>query len=436
MRSVNHIGNQAEEITMKSVLLKGLAAGILAVFTAATALHGQEFKLGTVNGVTETVQIHGFGTQGFIYTNDNNWLTMDTSAGSFKFTDVGLNVGSQATSNFRWAVQGYIRELGQLGKWHPQFDFYMADYRVKPWLGFRGGKVKTVLGLFTDTQDMDFDHTFALLPQSMYPIDMRDASIAHVGGDIYGKVKLPNKYGSLAYTAYGGHRLDSKYSGYPYLLTNIAPGVHIYVDNYGGPVYGGDLRWNTPVKGLLVGVSRQNEMISGSGTLDVPPVVSNAPYNEKSFHDWTNWFYGQYTKGRWHFESEDKRYYQAKDIFSDTAWFYADTRGWYVSGGFHVNKWFEMGSYYSHYRIFIGGADLVTPGPNLNFNYTDAQKRDFDKAVTGKFTFNQYWTLKVEGHFMDGNGLATYPDGFYTSVNPNGLQDNTNAIVVRTGLNF
>jgi hypothetical protein len=384
------------------------------------------------------VQLHGFGTQGYIYTGENNWLTMDTSQGSFNFTDVGLNLSSQLSDKVRVAAQGYDRDLGQLGKWHPQFDFYMVDVRPRPWLGFRGGRVKTVMGLYTDTQDMDFDHTFALLPQSMYPIDMRDSSISHLGGDIYGRARLGRNLGSVGYTAYGGERRDSQYSGYPYLLTNIAPGVHINVGGtYGGPVFGGDLRWLTPVRGLTVGASRQNEEISGSGKLSVPAAhVSGAPYNEKSFEDWTNWFYGRYTTSRWRFEAEHKRYYQAKDIFSDTAWFYADTRGWYGAVAYRVDKWLEVGSYYSHYRIFIGGADLVPKGPNLNFNYTGPQKHDYDKVVTAKITFNQYLTLKVEGHFMDGNGLATYPDGFYASVNPEGLANNTNGIVVRSGFNF
>src|SRR5436189_1029365 len=69
------------------------------------------------------VQIHGFASQGFTYSNDNNYLTMKTSEGSFVFT------------------------------------------------GARAGKVKTTLGLYTDTQDMEFLHTWAILPQSLYPLD-------------------------------------------------------------------------------------------------------------------------------------------------------------------------------------------------------------------------------------------------------------------------
>ncbi len=419
---------------MRLVVRGFMAGAMLAALTLSIGLRAQEFKIGP-----KTVQVHGFGTQGFIHTNDNNWLTMNTSnVGSGEFSDIGVNMASQVSSKFRVAAQGYDRELGQLGRWHPQFDFYMADYRAKPWLGFRGGKVKTVLGLYTDTQDMDFDHTFALLPQSMYPIDLRDTSIAHLGGDIYGKVKLSKNYGSLAYTAYGGQRKDSKYSGYPYLLENVAPGVHISLGGtYGGPVWGGDLRWNTPVKGLVIGASRQNERISGVGTLSVPAAhISGVPYSEHSYKDWTNWFYGKYDKNKWHFASEYKRYFQAKDIFGEEAWFDVDTRGWYASGAYTANKWLEVGSYYSHYRAFFGGADLVVGGPTLAYpNLTDAEKHDYDKVITGKFTINRYFTVKAEGHFMAGNGQATYPDGFYPAVNPT-IQDNTNAFVVRAGFSF
>ena len=61
---------------------------------------------------------------------------------------------------------------------------------------------------------------------------------------------------------------------------------------------------------------------------------------------------------------------------------------------------------------------------------------DYDKVVTAKLTLNQYTTVKVEGHFMDGNGTALYPAGFYANVNPNGFANNTNALVFRTGFSF
>jgi hypothetical protein len=391
-------------------------AGVLAAFAFSTVLHAQKITI-----ARRDVQIHGFGTQGFVYTNDNNWLTMNTSgAGSGAFTDAGLSLGSQITHNLRVGGQIYDRKLGKLGNWHPQLDWAIADLRIKPWLGFRGGKVKTVLGLFTDTQDLDFANTFALLPQSVYPIDLRDSTIAHEGGDIYGKAKLGHNLGSVAYTAYGGRRSDIMSSGYPYLLS----GYGIFLKSYGGPVYGGDLRWNAPVRGLTVGVSRLNEQITGKGT------YQGSAYEEHSKHDWTNQYYGQYVKDKFHVESEYRRYLRDQIILSGTNEVETDVRGWYVGGGYTVDKWLELGSYYSHYRIFPFG------GPGVAGTNPDAQLHDFDKVVTAKLTLNQYTTVKVEGHFMDGNGAALYPAGFYSNVNRNGFATNTNALVIRTGFSF
>ncbi len=48
---------------------------------ARLSLQAQEFKL-----FDRQIQIHGFASQGFVYTSDNNWLTMKTSKGSAAFT--------------------------------------------------------------------------------------------------------------------------------------------------------------------------------------------------------------------------------------------------------------------------------------------------------------------------------------------------------------
>jgi hypothetical protein len=257
----------------------------------------QEIKL-----LDRKIQFHGFASQGFVHTSDNNWLTMNTShIGSGEFTDFGVNASTQVTDKFRVGAQLYDRNLGQLGKWHPSLDWAVADYRFKPWFGIRGGKVKTVLGLYNATQDLDFLHAFALLPQSVYPADLRDSTIAHNGGDLYGDIVLKKHLGTLSYTAYAGNRRDSQYGGYPYLLT-----VHdIFLSSYGGLQYGGDLRWDTPLNGLLVGASRINEDLSGRGTTTL--FGPAAPYEEHSNTDWTNQFYGRYSVGKLQIDSEWRR---------------------------------------------------------------------------------------------------------------------------------
>jgi hypothetical protein len=85
-------------------------------------------------------------------------------------------------------VQVYDHYIGDLGKGRVSLDWALLDYRFRDWLGFRGGKVKTPLGLFTDSQDQEFLYPWALLPQAVYPLDLRETNSAHTGGDLYGDI--------------------------------------------------------------------------------------------------------------------------------------------------------------------------------------------------------------------------------------------------------
>jgi hypothetical protein len=403
---------------------------VVACFCAGQlTLQAQDFKL-----LGRDVQIHGFASQGFVYTNTNNWLTMNTSQGSGAFTDFGFNVSTSVTDKLRVGAQLYDRNLGQLGQYHPSLDWAVVDYRFKSWFGVRGGKIKTTLGLYNDTQDLDFLHTFALLPQSVYPTDLRDATIAHLGGDVYGSLPLKHGLGDLSYTAYAGHRSDSVYSGYPYLLSQF--GTHF--KSYGGLQYGVDLRWSTPVKGLLIGASRMNEDITGKGLAINPfnPGAGLLPYSEYSKADWTNQFYAQYTVGKLRIDSEYRRYLRDQIIFSGTSENETDVRGWYVSGAYRITKRLELGSYYSRYTVtsVFGGA-LARLVPKQTDTSLPAN-HIYDKVITARVDLKKFWNVKVEGHFMNGYADSTYPDGFYPQVNPQSFKPNTNALVVKTGINF
>jgi hypothetical protein len=392
----------------------------------------QNFKLFDRN-----VALHGFASQGFVYTNTNNWLTMNSNQGSAAMTDFGFNLSTNVTDRLRVGAQLYDHNLGQLGQYHPSLDWALADYRFASWFGIRGGKVKTTLGLFTATQDLDFLRVFALLPQSVYPIDLRDATIAHLGGDIYGTVSLRHRLGDLSYTAYAGHRSDSIHGGYVYLAAQYG----VYYSSYGGLKYGVDLRWNTPLKGLLLGASRMNEDITGQATAKNPSSVGPAffPEIDRSKADWTNQFYGDYAVGKLRIDSEYRRflhnaYYTALGSVALTN--ETDVRGWYVSGTYRVMKRLALGSYYSRYSV-----TSVSGGPEGAYapHQTDTSlpgNHVYDKVITGRVDLNQFWNLKVEGHFMDGYGFSTFPDGFYPEVNPRGFSANTNALVVKTGISF
>ena len=96
----------------------GLVLVLACLCVGQVTLQAQDFNL-----FDRKVQIHGFASQGFVYTNTNNWLTMNSSQGSAAFTDFGVNVSTSVTDKLRVGAQLYDRNLGQLGQYHPSLDW-------------------------------------------------------------------------------------------------------------------------------------------------------------------------------------------------------------------------------------------------------------------------------------------------------------------------
>ncbi len=98
----------------------------------------------TVSAQTEEpsdMQIHGFVSQGYIKTTRNNYLTDSARRqGSFDFTEVGINFTKQLNDKLRVGLQLFAHDLGPLGNYSPQFDWYYLDYHLFDWLGIRAGK--------------------------------------------------------------------------------------------------------------------------------------------------------------------------------------------------------------------------------------------------------------------------------------------------------
>jgi hypothetical protein len=375
----------------------------------------QEFTL-----FDRKVQVHGFASQGFAFSDENNFLTMKTSAGSFAMTDAGLNMSTNVTDRFRVGGQVYIRNVGELGNWQPKLDWAYADYRFVDWLGVRAGRVKTPLGLYNDVQDIDSMLTFALLPQSIYPMDLRGNFISHNGVDIYGLVPLPGK-SKLRYTVYAGVRTNDPEGGYYFSATSAGN----LIANMGGNAAGADLRWETPVRGFIVGVSQMAQTAHVRGTafqMHGAPfrAVTNTP--EEITQP-----YVEYIKGRWHLTGEFRRDQEVLGLTSmgvPAGVLDGSNKGWYAAAAFRVNKHLELGTYHS--RFYVDRPSIPV----------DAADHIYDQAVTARFDFAKYFYAKLEGHFMDGYGDVYSARGFYSAVNPSGLKPKTNLLVVRTGISF
>jgi hypothetical protein len=114
------------------------------------------------------IVVHGFVSQGFLFSSNNNYLSMKSSDGSPQWTDGAVNISDSLADNLRVGIQLHMYQLGEFGGSNVQVDWASGDYRVNDHFGFRAGKVKTVWGLFNDSQDIDAVFLWILLPQGSY----------------------------------------------------------------------------------------------------------------------------------------------------------------------------------------------------------------------------------------------------------------------------
>ena len=353
------------------------------------------------------IVVHAYVSQGFLFTSNNNYLSMNSSAGSPQWTDAAVNISHSFADNLRIGMQLHMYQLGQFGGSNVMVDWALGDYRVNDHFGIRAGKVKMVWGLFNDSQDIDAVFLWILLPQGSYSIDHKSFYLAHVGGDIYGGFSLGKRAGTLHYIAYGGQSTIDLNDGY---IQTFAELGLVFTNSLGGKTYGADLQWETPLKGLILGSS--GNWLAADGT--APGGTFHSPaYLVSSM-------YGKFDRGKVYLAGEYDRIpiNAIITIGSTVIPFVEDGRSWFAMGSYRLRKKLQVGSYYSHY--VNKASDTTQPA-----NYS----KDF--VVSARYDFNDYFYGKIEGHFLHGTAL-----GYYTSTNPNGLAPNSNMLAAKIGFSF
>jgi len=332
------------------------------------------------------LQVHGFISQGFLYTTDNNYLA-NTSRGSFEFTELGLNFTLQPIDRLTLGLQIFSHDLGPIGDYRATLDWYSVDYHWQDWLGVRAGRVKLPFGLYNDISDVDSARTAILLPQSIYPAQNRDFLLAQTGFELYGYRGL-GPAGGLDYRMYGGTI---------FLDIRPQPGSPVTAVDLNVPfVAGGRLMWAAPVEGLRLGGSLQFLRLEthllvpsspGQVAVNLPVMlwVASVEYTVRDLL-----LAAEYSRWRVRTESSNPSLVPEDLSFSE--------RG-YALASYRVNSWLQTGAYYS--LLF----------PNVSRRGTLAG-RQHDAALTLRFDINRFWLVKVEGHYMHGMaGLSSSLNG-------------------------
>lgn len=340
--------------------------------------------------VDRGIQFHGFVSQGFLKSTDNNFLA-SSSDGSFEFFEAGLNAQKAITSQLRLGLQLFARDLGPNGDYKAILDWAFLDYRWRNWLGVRAGRIKIPFGLYNDTSDIDAAHPSALLPQSVYPAQNRDFLLAQTGGELYGYRRFGDN-GALDYRFYGGTVFID--------LPPTPPGTPIAITNLTIPyLVGGRVLWETPLEGLKLGVSAQRLRLETTifdgrdPTMpkqieaDIPATLVQASL-EYIADDLT--FAAEYA--RWYTRIESSDTMAIPEIKQTNVRAYG-----LVS--YRVRPWLQPSAYYSMLYPHAG----VTEG---------RASKQHDAAATLRFDINANWLLKLEAHHMRGTaGLSSALNG-------------------------
>ena len=402
--------------------MKKIISGILSVVLILAWAKGS-YAVETVG-----VDIHGFVSQGYMKTSDNNYLAGDTESGSFEFNEFGINFSKDLTDKLRIGLQLLARDIGDIGNDDVTLDWALADYHWKDWAGLRVGKIKLPFGFYNEIRDVDTLRTNILLPQSVYNELLRDNIVAIQGVGVYGEIPA-NVLGSFSYQAQWGTFSVDKDSGPIKYMENLSGGLFSVTDINVDDAYVGSLQWNTPLEGLRVGGSIFN--LSFKSDIKTVAAFGSAPIGTDLVMDTDDMtFYvlsAEYTWDNLVLAAEylnQKAKSLIQNISPETT---QESEGYYVSAAYRFTDWLELGTYYSVYypdNDDKNGDKLKAQGSP---DFGAWQK---DLALTTRFDINDYWTIKLEGHRVNGTAQVL------ASENPDGVDEDWYLFAAKLTFNF
>lgn len=350
------------------------------------------------------LQLHGFASQGFVYTSDNNFFGSSSDGGSFDYRELGINASLRPIPNLQLSAQILSRTAGEGNDGDIRLDYGIVDYSFVSnetnLLGFRAGRIKNPLGLYNDTRDVPFTRPSILLPESIYFDRTRNLALAADGVHFYGEHRIPGGSFSFQFGAVSP-KVDD-------LETEVAvlggdrPGTLAAKTSYIGRVIyeqdGGRLRFALSAAQVNVGYDPASPFPSDfrAGSIRFTPVILSAQYNAE----------------RWSFTSEYAvRNFKLKDFGVPALNLDFSGESYYLQGTYRFNpKWEGVLRY-----------DVL---------YTNKDDRDGSvfAAATGRPAHNRYakdWTVGLRWNITPSVMLS----GEYHRVNGTGwlpLLDNPN----------
>lgn len=414
---------------------------ILSIMVALLLLPGSVFAI-----ELGKLQINGFISQGYMQSENNNFLDPNSMDGTFEINEIGLTFNAPLTDKLRMGAQFLSRDLGPEGNNDVTLDWAFGDYRFKDWFGVRAGKLKLPVGLYNETRDSDFLRPMAFLPQSIYDEMQRSFLTAGYGGAIYGNVQA-GAAGDFDYQLfYGQIQVDEdnflvktglKEEGIGYVIRSMSSGMADVgkFDYQADRTFAASLIYNAPLDGLRLGFSYLQSEGEFNTTINNPfafmnedlALLNGLNYDVTANYDPMYVISAEYAQPLFTISAE---YMERKNdivakglspIIGSSANFLPDTSmGWYVMGTVQVPQ-VEGLSVSALYDVFY-----LDKGEQNEDNVNHYRK---DLGVGVRYDITPNWLVKAEYHAVKGAALNM-------DIVNDSQDDNWSYFILKTSFNF
>ncbi len=370
--------------------------------------------------------IHGFLSLGYLDSSKNNYFA-GTKDGTGDFREFGLNASKSFTPKLRVGAQIVARTLGDVGDDEVVLDWAVMDYHWHDNLGIRIGKIKMPLGLHNQTRDVDALRTSILLPQSIYPEQLRDTLSALVGVGLYGELPIGEAFGSLSYEVQAGRFDIPDESG---VVKLVESGGNFTTEGFDEETsYLAALQWQLPVEGARIayayfeGQLLADTIATAENSYGIPAMT---PVTLDADPLCGHWWSAEYELSDWLFTSEFNIQDRDTDVGGLTST-KARLEGWYAGAEHRFFDRYVGGVTYSEYyndRNDKSGQRYISEGTPAH----RAWQKEWVFSLKAEVTDNLI--LKIEEHIIDGTA------SLFASDNTAPTAQNWNMFAVKATLIF
>lgn len=349
-----------------------------------------------VMAALETLRFHGFGSQGYLLSSDNNFFG-PSEEGSFKYHEVGMGASIRPVADLQFSAQVLSRRAGAGDSGDIRLDYGFMDYRFiskeSNDFGIRIGRMQNPMGLYNDTpRDVAFTRPSIFLPQSIYFDRTQNVARSSDGVHLYTEHRM--SVGDLFYQLAAIYADVDDQESKRALLPDVTGEVESRLSYASRLMFereGGKVR--LAVSGVLLNIRYESSAFSpNQGTIRFRPLIFSAQYNAEF----------------WTLTSEYAlRYFNYEDVgpiedFSETG------ESFYLQGTYRLLNKLEL---LLRYDVLY---------QNRNDRSGSAYAEKFNKARHSRFAKD--WTLglrwditrtfmsRIEYHYVDGTAWLPSSD--------------------------